>query len=586
MTTSSQQSTSRPQACAIYTRRSVGPDPHQDFNSLEGQRAICSAYVTSQRHKGWLELSKHYDDAGRSGASLNRPQLQDLLADIERGLIDVVVVYKLDRMTRTLLDFVRLVDFFERHGIVFVSITQNFDTADSMGRLVLNVLLTFAQFEREMAADRIRDKILVTKQSGRWAGGPAPLGYDLMRHRLHVNEWEARIVRQIFNWYIELQNLTHVYNECREAGYTSKRWRTRAGHMAGGGPITKALVFHVLGNPIYIGEIRHRHETYQGLQAPIIDRDTWDKVQQIRAVQARKKAHRNKDHVLTDVLFDCFGRPMSVQKCEVPGKSVQPSRYYMSRQNAWGKRQGLKRLRARADQIEELVIAAISSFLANREQIRSILLSLSYHDKSLDRLARSGHEAGKRLSIANRDRLGSMLRTLVVRIELSLERVKIVLRLCEIERFLSWDGVGIFRGNKADWPRTKTHMLDMPAGAIRYHRQLAIPVRPRSGAPTRHPSPALRRLIHEARQVQSLVDQERGSSLAELAAQMKYTQARFARVLRLNYLAPDIIMSILDGTHPAGLTRTNLVNANLPMDWALQRRLFGFPDRAGPEGGE
>src|SRR5574338_1090795 len=177
--------------CAIYTRKSSGQGLERDFNSLEGQRSICSAYVTSQRHKGWLELAKHYDDGGYSGASLSRPQLQELLVDVEKGLVDVVVVYKIDRMTRTLLDFVRLVDFFERYGVVFVSITQNFDTADSMGRLVLNVLLTFAQLEREMASDRVRDKIRGIKQTGRWGGGTPPLGYDLRRHKLHINIHEA-----------------------------------------------------------------------------------------------------------------------------------------------------------------------------------------------------------------------------------------------------------------------------------------------------------------------------------------------------------------------------------------------------------
>jgi len=318
------------QRCAIYTRKSIDLGLERDFNSLEGQRAICSAYVTSQRHKGWVEASDHYDDGGYSGASLNRPQLQQLLGDIERGIVEVVVVYKLDRMTRTLLDFVRLMDFFERYGVTFVSITQNFDTADSMGRLVLNILLTFAQFEREMCADRIRDKILVTKQSGRWAGGPAPIGYDLIRRRLHVNADEASTVRRIFERYIKLENLTAVFKECRADDVRCKRWRTRAGRLVGGGPISKALVYHVLGNPVYLGQIRHRDQSYPGLHDAIIDQATWDAVQTIRAKQANKKAGRNKDHILTDLLWDCFGRPMSVKQNFVEGRSKHPSRYYTS----------------------------------------------------------------------------------------------------------------------------------------------------------------------------------------------------------------------------------------------------------------
>jgi site-specific DNA recombinase len=572
--------------CAIYTRKSTDQGLEREFNSLEGQRAICSAYITSQRHKGWLELSKGYDDGGYSGASLSRPALQQLLGDVEGGLVDVVVVYKLDRMTRTLLDFVRLIDFLERYGVVFVSITQNFDTADTMGRLILNVLLTFAQFEREMAADRIRDKILVTKQSGRWAGGPAPLGYDLLRRKLHVNEREAEIIRWIFNRYVELENLTAVFNECRAAGCRSKQWRTRAGHYAGGGPITKALVYHVLGNPIYLGEIRHRNETYQGLHAPVIDRALWEQVQGIRARQARKKAGRNKDHILTDLLFDCFGRPMSVSQNSVPGRSLRPSRYYMSRQTAWGKRQQLKPLRAKADEIEQLVITALRRFLANREQVRSLLLDLSHHGDRLDQLARGCQQAAERLARANRDQLRLVLRALVVRIELSLERVKIVVRCSEVERYLEWDGVGIFKTHKPDWERSKTHLLDLPAGAIRYHRLLAMPIEPRRAREGPHPAPGLRRLIQEARQLQALVDEQRDKTLAQLAADVNYTSSRFARVLRLNYLAPDIITSILDGTSPSDLTRTKLVQASLPMDWALQRKLLGFPDRPEPEGAE
>jgi site-specific DNA recombinase len=579
-------STNETKRCAIYTRKSTDLGLERDFNSLEGQRAICSAYITSQRHKGWAELSKRYDDGGFSGASLNRPQLQELIGDVERGLVDVVVVYKLDRMTRTLLDFVRLVDFLERYNVVFVSITQNFDTADSMGRLILNVLLTFAQFEREMAADRIRDKILVTKQSGRWAGGPAPLGYDLFRRRLLVNEEEAAIVRWIFQRYIDLGNLTAVFRECRALDLRSKQWLTRAGRMAGGGPISKALVFHVLGNPIYLGEIRHREKTYPGLHAPLIDRETWARVRQIRAEQARKKAGRNKGHILTDLLFDCFGRPMSVSQTFVAGRSKRPSRYYISRQSSWGKRQHLKRLRAKADEIEQLVVTALSDLISNREQMRSMLLSLARHDDQLDKLSRRCQQVGHRLIETRRDRLRLILRALIVRIELSMERVKIVVRCSAIERFLEWDGVGIFKADKAEWHRSRTRLIDIPANAIRYNRLLAMPVKPRAVRIGAHPSPGLKRLIKEAREVQSLVDQEREKSLSDLAEQLGYTPNRFARVLRLNYLAPDIITSIIDGTHPPRLTRTKLVQAKLPMDWALQRKLLGFPEQAQPEGGE
>lgn len=572
--------------CAIYTRKSSELGLDRDFNSLDGQRAICSAYITSQRHKEWIELAKQYDDGGISGATLDRPQLQELMADIERGLVDVVVVYKLDRMTRTLLDFVRLVDFFERYGVVFVSITQNFDTADSMGRLILNVLLTFAQFEREMAADRIRDKMLATKRSGRWAGGPAPYGYDLSRRRLHVNEAEAERVRGIFARYLEVQNLTQVFREFRASGMRSKQWKTRAGRICGGGPLTKSLVNHVLGNPVYIGEIRHHAESYPGIHAPILDRAIFERVQEIRAAQSKKKARRNKEHILTDVLFDCFGRPMSVNRTFIEGRSVHASRTYISRQSAWGKRQGLKRLRARADSIEELVVSTLVNFLSNREEVRSLLLSLGCHDHRLDRLSRSCQAAARRLTQATRERLGWMLKALIVRIELSLERVKIIVRCNEVEDFLAWDGVGIFKGHRDRWSRSRTQLIDVPANSIKYQRLLVMPIEPCKLPHKPHPMPGLKRAIMEAREIQRLVDENRGKSLAQLAAYKKWKPAYFARVLRLNYLAPDIIASILDGTQPRDITRSKLIRADLPMDWALQRTLFGFPNQPQLEGGQ
>jgi site-specific DNA recombinase len=277
---------------------------------------------------------------------------------------------------------------------------------------------------------------------------------------------------------------------------------------------------------------------------------------------------------------------MSVNQSFRRGHSRRPSRYYLSRQSAWGKRQQLKRLRAKADEIEQLVITALASFLSDREQVRAMLLGLSRHDDQLDLLSRRCQQVGQRLSRTTGDRLRLVLRALVARIELSLERVKIVVRCSETERYLEWDGVGIFKGRPADWQRSATRLLDVPATAIRYGRLLAMPVEPRQPRAGAHPAPGLKQLIQQARELQALVDLERDKALPELAREVNYTPNRFARVLRLNYLAPDIILSILDGTHPAGLTRTRLVQANLPMDWALQRKLLGFPERSQPEGAE
>jgi len=437
-----------------------------------------------------------------------------------------------------------------------------------------------------MCSDRLRDKIRVSKQAGRWTGGPAPIGYDLLRHRLHVNEAEASIVRHIFRRYIDTENLTQVFRELRATGVLGKRWRTRAGRMVGGRPITKALVFHVLANPIYLGKIRHGKELHEGLHAPIVDQATWENVVEIRDRQANKKAGRNKEHILTDLLFDCFGRPMSVNRTFVGGRSKLPSRIYISRQSAWGKRQKLKPLRAKAEPIEEFVVTALVNFLSNREQIRSMLLTLDYRDSELDCLAKRCQTVAHRLSETPRDRLRLALRAIVSRIELSLERVKIIVRCREAARYLQWDGVGIFKTQKSNWDHCRTHVLDLPATAIRYGRLLTMPIEPRRPRAGPHPAPGVKRLIHEARWLQTIVDQERDKSLRDLAAQAAWPPDRFARVLRLNYLAPDIVTAILDGVIPVGLTRRKVIQAPLPMDWALQRKLFGFPERPQPEGAE
>jgi hypothetical protein len=318
---------------------------------------------------------------------------------------------------------------------------------------------------------------------------------------------------------------------------------------------------------------------YEGLHAPIVDEATWEKVREIRQRQAKRKAGRNREHILTDLLFDCFGRPMSVSRTFVKGRSRLPSRIYRSRQSAWGKRQNLKPLRAKAEPIEALVVAALVNFLSNREQVRSMLLSLNCHDAELDYLAKRCQFIAQRLSTTPRDRMRLVLRAIISRIELSLERVKIVIRSSEAERYLRWDGVGIFKSSKTNWLHCRTELVDLPATAIRCGRLLAMPIEIRKPRVGPHPAPGIKRLIHEARRFQALVDQERDKSLLELASQVAWPADRFARVLRLNYLAPDIVTAILDGVIPRGLTRAKIVHAPLPMDWALQRKLLGFPER-------
>src|SRR5437762_1383546 len=265
--------------CAIYSRKSSEEGLEQDFNSLHAQRESCDAYIKSQRHEGWTPLPTLYDDGGYSGGSTERPALKRLLADIQSHLIDVVVVYKVDRLTRSLADFAKIVEIFDAAGVSFVSVTQQFNTTTSMGRLTLNVLLSFAQFEREVTGERIRDKIAASKRKGMWMGGVPPLGYEACDRKLIIVESEAETVRHIFHRYATFGSVRLLQQELEARGIHSKRWTSAAGRSRGGKPLARGALYLMLQNRIYRGEIVHKDQTYPGEHEAIIDPTLWDAVQ-------------------------------------------------------------------------------------------------------------------------------------------------------------------------------------------------------------------------------------------------------------------------------------------------------------------
>ncbi|MEM1384639.1 MAG: recombinase family protein, partial [Pseudomonadota bacterium] len=277
-----------PFRCAIYTRKSTEEGLEQDFNSLDAQREACLAYITSLRHEGWAELPARYDDGGFSGGSMDRPVLECLLADIEAGGIDVVVVYKVDRLTRSLADFARIVAIFDAAEVSFVSVSEAFNTTTSMGRLTLNVLLSFAQFEREVTAERIRDKIAASKKKGMWMGGVPPLGYRAEARKLLINPKETDLVRQIFQRYLDLGSVRLLQAELADQGYkTPVRTARRTGRQSGGCLLSKGKLYWVLSNPVLIGCVRHRDKIYDGQHEPILDRETWERAQAMLAANRR-----------------------------------------------------------------------------------------------------------------------------------------------------------------------------------------------------------------------------------------------------------------------------------------------------------
>ncbi|GAC1602403.1 MAG: hypothetical protein NVS3B2_06010 [Ramlibacter sp.] len=314
--------------CAIYTRKSSEEGLEQEFNSLDAQREACEAFIRSQKQAGWVALPDMYDDGGVSGGTLERPALQRLLADIAAGRVDTVVVYKVDRLTRSLADFAKIVDAFDAKGVAFVSVTQQFNTTSSMGRLTLNMLLSFAQFEREVTGERIRDKIAASKAKGMWMGGYPPLGYDVVDRKLVVNDAEAETVRHIFRRYAELRSVRALKEELDTTGVVSK---ARAGRVrAGGQPIARGALYRMLQNRLYRGEITHKGAAYAGQHEPIIGLELWERVQSgvgENRVDRDDSAGPAAPSLLTGLVFDGAGDRMSPTHANKKGRRY---RYYVS----------------------------------------------------------------------------------------------------------------------------------------------------------------------------------------------------------------------------------------------------------------
>ena len=302
-----------PVRCAIYTRVSTDQGLEKDFNSLDAQREACTAYIKSQAQEGWKLISRAYDDGGYSGGSLERPALQALLDNIRTRKVDTVVVYKVDRLTRSLGDFAKLVELFDQHGVSFVSVTQSFNTTTSMGRLTLNVLLSFAQFEREVTGERIRDKIAASKKKGLWVGGVVPLGYRVENRKLVIQEQEAETVRLIFASYLKLGSLPALQSDLRERGVRTRPRVLSSGRQIGGISLTIGPLNHILRNRVYLGEINHQKHSYKGEHQAVIDPPLFDEVQTklSQNLVQRRKDRLASDALLTGRIFDDRGNRMS-----------------------------------------------------------------------------------------------------------------------------------------------------------------------------------------------------------------------------------------------------------------------------------
>jgi len=361
--------------CAVYCRVSSDERLDQSFNSIDAQREAGQAFIASQRTEGWIPVVDDYDDGGYSGGNMDRPALKRLMADIDAGLVDIVVVYKIDRLTRNLADFAKMVERFDQHKVSFSAVTQQINSATSMGRLMLNVLLSFAQFEREVTGERIRDKIAASKAKGMWMGGVPPLGYDVSQRQLVVNEAEAKIVQGIWRRLVELKSCMTLVRELNAQGVTTKRWTTAQGNTRTGCPITRQNLYKMLRNPLYLGIIRHKGKEYPGAHTAIIDAALWRQVQAVLAEDSRERASatltRN-DHesLLRGLLFAPDGErmlPTSTRK-----KSGKRYRYYLPYSDKKFGRGTHPFGIVPAGQIEALVLEQLKAVLQNPQSVQSV----------------------------------------------------------------------------------------------------------------------------------------------------------------------------------------------------------------------
>jgi DNA invertase Pin-like site-specific DNA recombinase len=530
----------KPVRCAIYTRVSTEHGLDQEFNSLDAQYEAASAYIKSQAHAGWALIRSRYDDGGYSGGSTDRPDLQRLLDDIRARKIDVIVVYKVDRLTRSLADFAKLVELFDAQGVSFVSVTQQFNTTTSMGRLTLNVLLSFAQFEREVTSERIRDKIAASKRKGLWVGGPLPLGYHMKDGMIAVVEDEAERVRLIYRRYLELGGVNALVRDLRGKDIRTKTRLRATGVIHGGILFERGSLFYLLRNQFYIGEVKYKGEILPGEQPAIMDRQLFDAVQQKLTDQwsHRNHAKAKSDHLLTGLLFDDAGHRM------VPAHATKAGvryRYYISLPHLKGESKTVSVgsvSRIPATDIEDIIVKSVHEYLA------------AHHDQPS---STTPHPDG-----------GGVIAEQVVRIDVHKDRLIVRLKSAGTEEEShSTDGQSL----SIPWQKQPS----------RKSRQILIPL----GVPRNEVRPT--RIERRARLVNAIargrlwldeIVSGSATNIEQIATRQKCSVRQVNMTISLAFLAPDLVKAAVEGRLPRGIGVERLRDA--PPEWSRQFEALGL----------
>nr|WP_281719410.1 recombinase family protein [Nitrosomonas nitrosa] len=533
--------------CAVYTRKSSEEGLDQSFNSLDAQREACEAYIKSQAHEGWVLVPKHYDDGGISGGTMDRPGLKALLADVDAGKVQIIVVYKVDRLTRSLADFAKIVEVLDAKGASFVSVTQQFNTTSSMGRLTLNVLLSFAQFEREVTGERIRDKVAASKKKGMWMGGFPPLGYDILNRKLAVNEEEAKALNHIFQRFLTLGSVRALVHELRQRRIVSKRWKTRKGQVRGGQPFSRGALYYLLRNRIYLGEIAHKGQVHQGEHPAVLDRGVWDSAQALLDRNKRVDSNTPRSrtgYLLAGLIFDDRGNRMTPS--HVKKRNGERYRYYLS--------QALLQHRpAEAGTLPRIAAPAIEKLVMDRAARIRPSAAADKHDPAA--IAEAVRKLIMRIEVAH-DRVTMTLATM-------LQSVTEVLR----QRLAVGDSV------------------TDEAGSIR----ITVPIQLRTwggetdiegpnGTPAsvgNHTDANLIAAVVKAHQWKEALAAGKVASFRVIARKAGCTEGYVRQIVELAFLAPEITAAILRGAQPRHLTVDRLVRQPIPLSWKQQRVLLG-----------
>ena len=551
--------------CAIYTRKSHEEGLDQAFNSLDAQRDACEAYMLSQAGLGWELIDKPYDDGGISGGHMEREGLQALLSDIKAGQVDVVVVYKVDRLTRSITDFGKLIEAFDAHEVSFVSVTQAFNTTNSMGRLTLNVLLSFAQFEREVTAERIRDKIASSKQKGIWMGGRVPFGYRNEKKQLLIELVEAEAVRQMFNLYREHQNIRLVKQSLDEKGVVTRTRRSKSGSMTGGKPFSKGNIASILSNPVYAGRIKHKDKVHPGNHAPIIDLRTWESVQDIlegRAVKRSATHNVRSPALFNGLLFDEHGRKLIPRHANKRGKKY----YYYVSQRTEDKEKRNSCIRMPIAKLDALIETTLKECFENESKL---LQCLDLENPTADQVTNLSSAATVLLELIDKsefDQRRSIYQQITKQVTLHGDSIIIELNPTGLNKHfnLKLPDQANPTIEKQMIIRRRGQEMKLVMGGLKNNEQ--------------NFDYSLIKLIAKAHHVRTQLESGAVASIKEYAHKQALDHGDAKNLIPLAYLAPSIIEDILAGHQPADLTalRMKQVARHLPNLWSEQRKHLGF----------